>query len=115
MSFIVTYHRLSPLVTACHACSMYDPANLGDVLQLPCSHNLTLCNATELQAAQAYHDLYLSVLQRDLLPRGAAEGLFATACNEHEHTCRQADFEIMQVRRRVRCANYARVHSARRC
>jgi hypothetical protein len=102
---VVDQHRPHPLpplslqhVTSDHFChSMYDPANLGDVLQLRCSHNLTLCDATQLLQAQAYHDLYLSVLQRDLLSRGTKDGLFATACNEHEHMCRQEDFEHMQV------------------
>ena len=83
---------------SCSVHSMYDPANYGFVLRLHCGNNLTLCNATELHEAQAYYDLYLSVLQRDLLSRGNDVGLYATACNQHAHTCRQLDYEVMQVR-----------------
>lgn len=75
--------------------SLYDPVNLHGVLDLKCGGNLSSCSASDLKAAEDFRVEYQSVLIAQVKTKN--HGYFLTACNQHEETCRQKDFEGITI------------------
>lgn len=78
--------------------SLYDSASLSFILQLGCTPNGSLpgtCNATQLAWMQAYHDALLAALAP--VQANPRDGLFATACYQHEESCRDWDWDGVLV------------------
>lgn len=79
--------------------SMYDPAQYGIILGFPCPR-LSTCNPEQFAFATAYRTRFIGIISDALKthPRGlGATGFYATSCNQHEETCRQADFEGIKI------------------
>lgn len=73
--------------------SLYDPAQYSLVLGLSPS-NLTQATPKELGEAETYRASFQSAILNSLAPK---DGAYLTACNQHEETCRQPDWEGITV------------------
>lgn len=69
--------------------ALYDPAQYSAVLGLS-PGNLTTFTPKELAEAETYRGLFQAEILSTLTPK---DGAFLTACNQHEETCRQPDWE----------------------
>lgn len=80
--------------------SLYDPAQYAMTLALPCP-NLTKCTVSELKVAEKYRNKLQAEITKAIaiLPAQGtgSNGMFLTACNQHEESCRKQDYEGMLV------------------
>jgi hypothetical protein len=71
--------------------SMYDTASLELILGLPCDP-WTNCDAAQLAIVQDFHWTLRANISAALAVFGPRDGAFATACLQHEESCRDFDF-----------------------
>lgn len=76
--------------------SLYDPIQLGSLLELPCDP-YTTCSAAQLQEMQDYRVTLQDRVQAGQAAFGSRDGHFMTACYQHEETCRDFDWYGIQI------------------
>jgi len=80
---------------------MVDSYHLGDILKVGChlvGNTPGDCTPTQVQEIQQYRLDFAAQLAEVVVEGGHGySGLFATACYQHEESCRDGDFDGVQV------------------
>jgi len=76
--------------------SLYDTYQTGSILQLGCDPSTAgSCSPAQLDLFQSYRDDFVSTLTEVI--DNNRDGLFATACYQHEETCQNYDWDGIKV------------------
>jgi len=77
--------------------SLYDPAQLGGMIyNLDCDPSVAgNCTSQQLDQMQSYRDDMVTALTEVI--DNNRDGLFATACYQHEESCQNFDWDGIQV------------------
>lgn len=75
--------------------SLYDSAQLGIILQLPCASDIAKCDPQQLAEVAKYRQAFMDAVKPVLAQPGT--GCFLTACNQHEETCADGDWHGITV------------------
>jgi len=72
--------------------SLYDPTQLGGIYNLGCDPSVAgNCTNQQLDEMQSYRDDMVNTLA-EVIDNGR-DGLFATACYQHEESCKDFDWD----------------------
>ena len=76
--------------------SLYDSAQLGMELGLPCDP-FTTCNNSQLQQMQTYRTIFEQRILTGQANYPERDGHFMTACYQHEESCRDRDWYGIEI------------------
>jgi len=87
--------------------SLYDPAAMVSLLNMPCVFNLSSCSSVQMQTVAQWRETMASKLRAISAMPHRGHGVFASACSQHEETCRDADFDAITIRGQTMAAALA--------